>query len=122
MRVDKFLWSVRLFKTRSLAAENCSKERVLINGSFAKSSRIIYINDTFSVKHNPIWKTYSVIAIPISRVGAKSVAEYIIETTPKEDLDKLKMLQNINKANYLVGIKGRPTKKDRRDLDEFLEG
>ncbi len=121
MRIDKFLWCVRLFKTRSLAAENCSKEKVYINGSLTKSSRIIAVGDSFAVKNLPIWKTYKVIGIPKTRVGAKSLFEFIIETTPKEELDKLKMVQEMNKLNHSLGIKGRPTKKDRRNLDEFLE-
>ena len=121
MRIDKFLWCVRLFKTRSLAAENCSKEKIYINGSIAKSSRTIAVGDLFAVKNLPIWKTYKVLNIPKTRVGAKALFEFIIETTSKEELDKLKTVQEMNKFNHSLGIKGRPTKKDRRDLDEFLE-
>lgn len=121
MRMDKFLWCVRLFKTRAIAAENCNRERILINGSLAKSSRTILIGDSFSVKNGPIWRTYSVISIPKGRVGAKLLAGLIIETTNKEELDQLKMVQEINKLNHSLGIKGRPTKKDRRNLDEFKE-
>ena len=121
MRIDKFLWCVRLFKTRSIAAENCSKEKIFINESIAKPARIISINDSISVKNIPIWRTYSVISIPKSRVGAKSVNEFVCETTSKEELDKLKIVQEMNKINHSLGIKGRPTKKDRRSLNEFLE-
>lgn len=112
---------MRLFKTRSIAAENCSKERILINESYAKASRTISINDSFSVKNTPIWRNYSVLSIPKTRIGAKSVTEYIIETTPKEELEKLNFIKELNRSNHNIGIKGRPTKKDRRNLDEFLE-
>ena len=121
MRIDKYLWCVRLFKTRSLATKNVDTEKIKLNGKFVKRGREISINDEIAVKENPIWKTYKILDIPKSRVGAKLVEGLIKETTPQADLDELLLLQKMNRENYSFGLKGRPTKKNRRDIDDFYD-
>ena len=121
MRLDKFIWSTRLFKTRSIASKACASEKVKLNDVFAKPSKAVSIGDVISIKVVPIWKTYKVIDIPKSRVGAKLVPDLLLETTPEEDIAQLEMIQQGNRQNKVLGIKGRPTKKVRRDLDNLLD-
>lgn len=121
MRIDKYIWSVRLAKTRSISSKMCNNENVMLNDSFVKSSKNIKIGDKFSIKSNPIWRTYKILDIPKSRVGAKLVSNLILETTSKEDLDFLESVKEHNRINKYLGIKGRPTKKNRRDINNFIE-
>ena len=121
MRIDKFIWATRLFKTRSIASKACAAEKVKLNDVFSKPSKSVAIGDTISIKVIPIWKTYQVIEIPKSRVGAKLVASLITETTPQEDLTQLEFIQEGNRQNKFLGIKGRPTKKVRRNMDNLLD-
>jgi ribosome-associated heat shock protein Hsp15 len=121
MRIDKFTWTVRLFKTRSLASKACASEKVKLNGDFIKPSKLITLSDEIAIKTIPIWRTFTVLDIPKSRVGAKLVAQYIVETTSEADLAQLKLIQQQNRENQLLGIKGRPTKKNRRDLDHLKD-
>lgn len=120
MRLDKYVWIVRLYKTRSLAAKACQAGKVQINQVDAKPAKEIKVNDSISIRSNPIWQTYKVLAIPKSRIGPKLVAENIIETTSAEDLELLNTITEQNRQNRFAGQKGRPTKKDRRDMDQFL--
>ncbi len=121
MRVDKFLFCVRLFKTRTLAADACGRGRILVNGVAVKPSREVKEGDEVSVKFNPIFRRYKILNLLKSRVGAAKVPEYIVETTPQDDLFKLKMMNEL--AHVSFGIRdrgtGRPTKKDRRDIDRY---
>lgn len=119
MRVDKFLWAVRLFKTRRLAAEACATNKVLVNEEPCKPGKEVKTGTLISIRKPPIWRSYKVTDFPKSRVGAKLVPDYILETTSKEDLELLESVQLANKKNRIEGRKGRPTKKDRRDLDRF---
>lgn len=119
MRIDKFIWAVRLFKTRSLASKACDTEKVKLNGIFVKPSKEVKFGDEISIKVNPIWRTFKVLEIPKSRVGAKLVALNLIETTSEFDLAKLEQVKIQNHQNKILGIKGRPTKKDRRDIDKL---
>jgi len=121
MRLDKFIWATRLFKTRSIASKACNSEQVKLNEIFTKPSKTVVIGDIISIKSIPIWRDYKVIELPKSRVGAKLVADFIIETTPKEDILKLEQIQEANRQNKMLGIKGRPTKKVRRDLDNLFD-
>ena len=121
MRLDKFIWAVRIHKTRSLASKACSAEKVKLNGEFAKSSKIVSSGLVVSIKANPIWRSYKVIDLPKSRVGAKLISRFIIETTSPKELYQLEQNELINRQNKFWGIKGRPTKKDRRDLDKLGE-
>ena len=116
MRVDKYIWAVRLFKTRSQASKACNYDKVLINGEFVKASKLLKNNDVISIKSTPIWRTYTVIDYPKSRVSPKLVREFVKETTSISDLEKLNQYELVNRQNKRLGIKGRPSKKDRRNL------
>ena len=120
MRIDKYIWAVRLFKTRSLASKACNSEKVKVNGEFVKASKIIREKDEISLKSVPIWRTFIVIDCPKSRVGPKLVSEYIEETTSITELEKLKQYELVNRQNKSLGIKGRPTKKERRNLGKWF--
>lgn len=119
-RIDKFLWEVRLFKTRSLAAEACKKGHVTINGQQVKSSREVKEGEQFSLRKAPVTYTYEVLGLPTGRVGAKLVPDYIRDITTPEMLELLEVLR-IDQANNRARGTGRPTKKERRDLEEFFE-
>ncbi|MGB0390576.1 MAG: RNA-binding S4 domain-containing protein [Salibacteraceae bacterium] len=119
MRLDKFIWAIRLFKTRSLASVACGNEKVKVNSDVAKASRTVKSKDIISIRVAPIWRSFEVLDIPKSRIGAKLLVDYVVETTPQEDLGLLENQQLINRQNKMLGIKGRPTKKDRRDIDKF---
>lgn len=119
MRLDKFLWCVRCFKTRTIAAEAVKKNRVKINGEPAKSSREVSPSDKITVRKEQIDYCLEVLKIPQSRVGAKLVSLYVIDRTSAEELEKLE-LRKLNQDYYRARGEGRPTKKDRRDLDEFI--
>ena len=122
MRIDKYLWCVRLQKTRSKSSKFVEGGNVkIINEVIKKSSKEIKIDQTFSLREQPIWRTYKVLDIPKARVGAKLVPDLIIEITSEDDLKLLAELQKQNQENRLKGMLGRPTKRNRRDLDEFFE-
>ncbi|PJB16009.1 MAG: RNA-binding protein [Flavobacteriales bacterium CG_4_9_14_3_um_filter_32_8] len=121
MRLDKLIWALRLYKTRSLASKACNAEKVKLNGEFAKPSKVVVIGNEISVKVIPIWRTFKIIDLPKSRVNTKLLPQFIIETTASDDLLQLLQNQLVNNQNKILGIKGRPTKKIRRDLDELLE-
>ncbi len=121
IRLDKFLWVVRLFKTRSQAAEDCKKGRVLVNGMPVKSSRLIKIGDEISIKETPVYRMFRVIGISDKRMAAKLTPAFIIDITPADQLELLELTRLANKLNRQRGL-GRPTKRDRRDLDNFMEG
>ena len=122
MRIDKYIWCVRLKKTRSRATKFIEAENVKINGEETKkASREIRIDQTFSIRVKPIWRTWKVLEIPKSRVGAKLVHDLIREITSEEDLAILEEVQRQNRENRLKGVLGRPTKKNRRDLDDFWD-
>ena len=121
MRLDKLIWAIRLFKTRSLAAKACATEKVKLNSEFAKPSKLVVIGNEISIKEIPIWRTFRIIELPKSRMNAKLLSQFIIETTTPDDLLQLKQIQLVNKQNKVLGIKGRPTKKVRRDLDELFD-
>jgi len=120
MRLDKFVWVVRLYKTRSIATKACQAGKVKVNEVDAKPSKEVKLNDIISIRSNPIWQTYKVIAIPKSRIGPKLVAENIIETTSSEDLELLRTITEQNRQNRFAGQRGRPTKKDRRNIEKFI--
>ncbi|MFA5620016.1 MAG: RNA-binding S4 domain-containing protein [Weeksellaceae bacterium] len=119
MRLDKFLWSVRYFKTRSMASEAIGKNRVKVNGQQAKASREVMPSDLITVRKDQIDYSFEVLQIPKSRMGAKLVTLYIVDKTPKEELEKLE-LRRLDQGYYREKGEGRPTKKDRRDLDDFI--
>jgi ribosome-associated heat shock protein Hsp15 len=118
IRIDKFLWAVRLFKTRSLAADACKSGKILINAYPVKSSRLLSINDIFKLKRNPVTYTYRVKAILSSRVGPKLVESYLEDLTAPEELLKLEIGQQMPFVKRDRGA-GRPTKKERREIDKL---
>ncbi len=120
IRIDKWLWAVRLFKTRSLAADECRKGKVLINGISAKPSREIKEGETIQLKRPPIVRSYKVIALTENRVSAKLVPEFMVETTPASELQIMEMQKNMGFYHREPGS-GRPTKKERRELDDFFD-
>ena len=120
MRLDKFLWSVRLYKSRSLAAEACRKGQVQVNGQKAKPARILTGNETLKVKLSPIWRSYKILSLLKSRVAGKLVENYLQEITPQKELDHLEEIR-LAKITYDRGS-GRPTKKQRRELDKARDG
>ena len=120
VRVDRFLWAVRIFKTRSIASEACKKSKVMVNGKSAKPAKNINVGDVIDVRKDSIIRTYKVLALLKNRIGAKLVDGYISEITTQEELDKLIMIRhNIN--GYRSSGTGRPTKRDRRELDGFFD-
>ena len=120
MRIDKFLWSTRYFKTRNIASTACKKGHAKINGQTAKPSREVYPMDEVIIRKNQIDYTFTVLDIPANRVGAKLVDIYRKDTTPKEAFEHNELLQYSKDYYRKKGI-GRPTKKDRRDIDDYLE-
>jgi ribosome-associated heat shock protein Hsp15 len=119
-RIDKFIWAVRLTKTRTLASELCKKNKILVNDEEIKPSRNVKVNDVVTVKKSGVSFKYKVLAELEKRVGAKLVADYIKEITEVEELEKYKIIQMAQKTYRQHGL-GRPTKKDRRDIDNFLD-
>ena len=119
VRLDKYLWAVRIFKTRSDAADAIRNNRVLVNDAYAKPSREVKVGDRISVKRNLVTYSYLVKDLIINRQPAAKVADYCIDTTPQSELDKLLKPRETIFVFRERGT-GRPTKKERRDLDEFL--
>lgn len=120
MRIDKYLWCVRYYKTRSIATQACKKGAVRVNNEIVKPSRDFYPGDTIGVRKDQINYSLEVLDLPESRLGAKLVDIYRKDTTPKEAFEKLDLL-NYSKDYYRKKGIGRPTKKDRRDLEDFTD-
>ena len=120
MRVDKFLWCVRYFKTRSIATDACKQGKVRVNDAVVKPSREVYPTDKLTVRKNQINYEIEILDLPPSRVGAKLVNLYINDVTPKEEFEKLELLK-YSQDYYRKKGTGRPTKKDRRELDDWFE-
>ena len=120
VRIDKWLWAVRLFKTRTLATEECKKGRITIEGVTVKPSRVPRIGELIKVRKNPITYSYKVIGITGKRVGAKLVHEFVLDMTSPDELKILEIRQQMSFFDRDRGT-GRPTKKDRRDLDRFQD-
>ncbi|SMO60960.1 heat shock protein Hsp15 [Saccharicrinis carchari] len=120
VRIDKYLWAIRVFKTRSLAAEAIKKGRVLIDGLPVKTSRMVKEGITIDVKIPPITRSFKVLAVSGKRMGAKLVPDFMQEVTSEEQLETLELTRLANAMGRRKGL-GRPTKKDRRDLDKIQE-
>lgn len=118
-RIDKYLWAVRLFKTRSLAANMVKTGKVLIKGEEVKASKEIKVGEQFSIKKNTALFTYEVIDVLEKRVGAKLVENYLRDITPVEEIEKHKAYQ-LAQRQYREQGYGKPTKKDRRNINKFL--
>ena len=118
MRVDKYLWSVRYFKSRSLASQACKKGAVRVNGAIIKASRDVYPSDKIVVRKNQINYELEVLDLPKSRLGAKLVDLFRKDITPKEAFANTELLKYAI-DHYRKRGTGRPSKKDRRDIDDF---
>ena len=118
VRIDKYLWSVRIYKTRTIAAEECEKHRVLVNGAEVKPSRHVKTGDRLTVKKLPVVHTFEVIQLIDKRQPASLVKNYVMETTPQEELDKAEMARTASFVQRDRGA-GRPTKKERREIEKI---
>ena len=118
MRVDKYLWCVRYYKTRNMVTEACKKNHVTVNNQLAKASREVFPSDKVTFRKDQITYIITVLDIPLNRVGAKLVDIYRKDETPAESFAHLELLK-LSKEHYRKTGDGRPTKKDRRDLEGF---
>jgi len=118
VRLDKWLWAMRIYKTRNQASEACRKGRILVNGMEAKPSRDIRINDILVVRRLPVIYTYKVLALTEHRQPAKIVRDFAEDLTSVDELNKLK----VNNGFFVKRDRGtgRPTKKERRTLDDMI--
>lgn len=121
VRLDKYLWAVRIFKTRSDAADAVRNNKVTVNGAYAKPSREVKIGDRLAVRRQQVTYSYQVVDLVSSRQPAKNVPLYCLDTTPQEELDKLVAPRETVFVFRERGT-GRPTKKERRELDDLMDG
>lgn len=119
MRIDKFLWSVRFYKTRSMAADEIKKNRVSVGEDVVKSSKEIKEGDIIKIRKNQIDYKIKVLQIPKSRIGAKLVPLHVVDMTDKEQYEILKM-RRMEQNYYRIKGEGRPTKKDRREIEDYV--
>jgi ribosome-associated heat shock protein Hsp15 len=120
VRIDKWMWATRLFKTRTIAAEACKKNRVMVAGVNVKPSRMIKLGDVIQVRKPPITFSFRVLGLTERRMGAKLVGEYVENITPPEQYEILEMNHLSGFVDRARGL-GRPTKKDRRELEQFTD-
>ncbi|OYX22495.1 MAG: RNA-binding protein [Flavobacteriales bacterium 32-35-8] len=118
MRIDKYLWCVRYYKTRTLATTACKKGHIRVNNDIVKPSREVYAQDNIEIRLNQIKYQITVNDLPESRVGAKLVDIYRTDKTPKEQFEAQELLKFAKDYYREKGV-GRPTKKDRRDIDQY---
>ncbi|MDR1344167.1 MAG: RNA-binding S4 domain-containing protein [Tannerellaceae bacterium] len=118
VRIDKWMWATRIFKSRTIAVEACKKNRVMIAGINIKPSRMIKIGDVIQVRKPPVTFSFKVLQLTERRMGAKLVPEYLENVTPPEEYELLELNQISGFVNRARGL-GRPTKKDRRELEQF---
>jgi ribosome-associated heat shock protein Hsp15 len=117
-RVDKWLWEVRLFKTRSMATDACKAGKIKMDGQNIKASKEMKVGDVITVSLNPLFKTVKILQFPKSRLGAKLVSTYFEDLTAQAEYDRVKMIEDTNMEYRDRGI-GRPTKKQRRIIDSL---
>ena len=120
VRIDKWLWAVRVFKTRSQATEACKKGRVEIGDLPVKPSREVHSGDVIKVRKPPLTRSFKVVALAEKRMSAKLAADFVEDVTPPEELKILEMQKQMNWISRDRGA-GRPTKKERRKLDDFFD-
>ena len=120
VRIDKWLWAMRIFKTRTVATEACKKGRVLMGGVAVKPSRTIKEGDIINVRKPPVTYSFRVKALAQNRLGARLVPDYMENITPKSELDLLDVVRISGFIDRRKGL-GRPTKREGRDLAEFTE-
>lgn len=119
VRVDKFLWAMRIYKTRTIAADACKNGRIKLNGIEVKPSRSFHAGDVFTVRKGAITYTYRILQLCEHRLGAKLVPDYLRDETPQEQLELLELARIAGNGNRDRGT-GRPTKKDRREIESFI--
>ncbi len=120
VRIDKWLWATRIFKTRSIASDACKKNRISINGTTAKAARTVRVGDIVEVRKAPITYSFRVLQLTGNRMGAKLVPEYLENITAAEQYEILELKKLSGFIDRAKGT-GRPTKKDRRELEQFDE-
>lgn len=120
IRLDKFLWATRIFKTRTIATEACKKGRVSIAGTNAKPSRPVQIGEIIEVRKPPITYSFKVLDLAENRMGAKLVPQYLENVTPPEQYELIEMIRLSGFVNRAKG-EGRPTKRDGRELKKFTD-
>lgn len=120
VRIDKFLWAVRIFKTRSIAADAIKKGKVMMNGAQVKGSRNVKTGEVIDVKVAPAVRSFEIIQLAQNRMGAKLVPEHIKEVTPQDQLEIIELQKLAMSMNRRKGL-GRPTKKERRELDNYFD-
>lgn len=119
-RIDKWLWAVRIFKTRTIATEACKKGRVMVGDTVVKPSRVIKVDDVIKVRKPPVTYSFRVKALTENRLGAKLVPDYMENITPKSEFDLLEIVKISGFVDRRKGM-GRPTKRDSRELNRFKE-
>ena len=118
IRIDKWLWAVRLYKTRSQAAEACRAGKVKFGGVPVKSSHTVKVGEVYELTIEQLHKVVEVKALLHNRVGAKLVPDYLLDRTPEEEYERIQMIRQYNFERRDRGT-GRPTKRERREMDEF---
>lgn len=120
VRIDKWLWAVRIFKTRTIAADFCEKGKVMIKDQMVKSSRALKKGEIIFIRKGPFTLQFHVLELSDKRMSAKLVPDFCKEVTPPEEIERMKTFAIAARAYRMPG-EGRPTKKERRALDDFLE-
>lgn len=120
VRIDKWMWAVRIFKSRTIAVEACKKNRVMINNVNVKASRMVKVGDVIQVRKPPVTYSFKVLQLTERRMGAKLVPEYMENVTTPDQYEILEMSKINGFVDRAKGT-GRPTKKDRRSMDEFIQ-
>lgn len=120
VRIDKWLWAVRIFKTRSIATDACKKNRISVNGQAAKAARTIKVGDVIAVRKPPVTYSFRVLQLAQNRMGAKLVPDFMENITPPDQYEILEIQKITGFVDRAKGL-GRPTKKDRRELEQFSE-
>ncbi len=120
VRIDKWLWAVRIYKTRSLATEECRKGHVSIGNIPVKPSRMVHVGEILKVRKSPITRTFRVLQLAEKRMPASLTLSHLEDITPPQELELLDMQKNMRWITRDPGT-GRPTKKERRDLDDFFD-
>ncbi len=121
LRIDKYLWAIRLFKTRSQAADACDKGKVKHNGDNVKASKPVAVNDEYEVKTEAKRWIIKVTGLLYSRQQYSEAIKFYTDITPAEELDRIKFQAAVFHTGKRLSKQGRPTKKDKRDLDEFMK-
>ena len=123
VRIDRWLWAVRIFKTRSQASNACRLNQVKIGGQFAKPSRTVCVGTTIEVEKDQMTRTLKVLTLTEKRIGAKLVSEHLDDITPAEELERAQAAREQHRLNRVFQVRGegRPSKKKRREIEKFLD-